>query len=325
VVLSLLAVGGGRLCYPLLLRTGNDDPKALRSDRATRLRRPDGTELRIEEFGKQDGPAIVLTHGWGMDSSEWYYVKKHLAQDYRVVVWDLPGLGRSTRAANNDYELPRLAHDLQAVVEWTQAPQIVLVGHSIGGMTLQTYARLYPVEPRVRGLALVHTTHTNPLRTTRFAALYSAIETPVIVPLLYLTIGLSPLVWLMNVLSYLNGSAHQSAHRQSFSGAESRGQLNFVARYVPQDSPAVLARGMLAMLRFDESQSVRQITTPTAVVAAQRDPVTLPQSSRYLATNIPRSAQVELPAARHQGHLEFHAGFVDSLRGFVRKSLGTAE
>src|SRR6185312_9471626 len=113
-------------------------------------------------------------------------------------------------AANNDYSMERFATDLRAIVEWTAAPRIVLVGHSIGGMILQTYARLFPTDSSVAGLALVHTTYKNPLRTTKHGALYSAIEKPVIVPLLYLTILFSPLAWLMNVLSYLNGSAHRS-------------------------------------------------------------------------------------------------------------------
>jgi pimeloyl-ACP methyl ester carboxylesterase len=290
-----------------------------------RLSRPDGTELNIEEFGKADGPAILLTHGWGVDSTEWYYVKMHLSKEYRLIVWDLPGTGRSTRAADNDYELSRLAHDLQAVVEWTNAAQIVLVGHSIGGMILQSYARLYPDEMRVHGLALVHTTYTNPLRTTRYGAFYSAIEKPVIVPLLYLTIALSPLVWLTNLLSYLNGRSHRSAHKQSFSGAESRGQLNFVARYAPLQSPAVLARGMLAMLRFDESQSIKKISVPATVVAAERDPVTLPQASRFLADVIPKAPYVVIPAGRHQAHFEFNSAFMQALRNFVEASLTNPE
>ena len=66
---------------------------------------------------------------------------------------------------------------------------------------------------RVIGLVLSHTTPTNPVRTTSGAAFFTAIEKPVLVPLMYLTIALSPLVWLMNWLSYFNGSAHRSWSR----------------------------------------------------------------------------------------------------------------
>ena len=130
LLLSMFSLGAGRLFYPLLRSPGKDEPSSSRSDRRAQLQRPDGTELNIEEFGKSDGPTVILTHGWGMDSTEWYYAKKELAKEYRVVVWDLPGVGLSTRAVNNDYSIERFATDLHAIVQWSGVPRIVLVGHS---------------------------------------------------------------------------------------------------------------------------------------------------------------------------------------------------
>jgi hypothetical protein len=63
----------------------------------SRLGRPDGSELRVECYGREDAPPIILTHGWGANSTEWDYLKKELAEDFRLIVWDLPGLGLSTR------------------------------------------------------------------------------------------------------------------------------------------------------------------------------------------------------------------------------------
>jgi pimeloyl-ACP methyl ester carboxylesterase len=40
-------------------------------------------------------PQLVLTHGWGTNSTEWYYMKRHLAGQFRLIVWDLPGLGET--------------------------------------------------------------------------------------------------------------------------------------------------------------------------------------------------------------------------------------
>lgn len=161
ILLSMWSLGVGRFLYPLLRRPGNDEPTSYRTGRQSRLARPDGTQLQIEEYGKTDGPTVILTHGWGMDSTEWYYAKKELAKDYRVIVWDLPGVGLSTRALNRDYSMERFASDLHAIVGWSGASQIVLVGHSIGGMILQTFARLFPATPAVAGMALVHTTYKN--------------------------------------------------------------------------------------------------------------------------------------------------------------------
>lgn len=68
-------------------------------------------------------------------------------------------------------------------------------------------------------------------------------------------IWLSPLVRVLNWLSYINGSAHRSTERSSFSGRETRGQLDFLTRYYATSAPDVVAHGMLGMLRFDATES----------------------------------------------------------------------
>ena len=49
--------------------------------------------LHVELYGNADAPPVVFTHGWGGDATEWYYVKKDLARKFRLILWDLPGLG----------------------------------------------------------------------------------------------------------------------------------------------------------------------------------------------------------------------------------------
>ena len=77
---------------------------------------PDGSELQIEFYGPEDGTPIVLTHGWGLDSREWNYLKRDLSDHFRLIVWDEPGLGKSTPPTNRDYSLENLARDLEAVL-----------------------------------------------------------------------------------------------------------------------------------------------------------------------------------------------------------------
>jgi pimeloyl-ACP methyl ester carboxylesterase len=232
-------------------------------------------------------------------------------------------VGLSSRARNNDYGIERFAADLHAVISWTGASDVVLVGHSIGGMILQTFSRLFPAEPSVAGIALVHTTYKNPMRTTKFGAFYTAIEKPVILPLLYLTIAISPLVWVMNLLSYLNGSTHRSTDKQSFSGGETRGQLDFVSRFVLVQSPGVLARGMLGMMKFDESAHLKNINYRTLVVPAENDPVTLPMASAVLTESIPYANSALIQRGKHQAQMEMHGSFLETLEAFVRRSLAS--
>jgi pimeloyl-ACP methyl ester carboxylesterase len=217
---------------------------------ASWLARPDGSELHVERYGPQDAPPIILTHGWGADRSEWDYLRRDLGSRFQLIVWDLPGLGRSRPPANHDYGLENLAGDLEAVLALAGERPAVLLGHSIGGMITLTFCGLFPQElgTRVAGLALVQTTHTNPVRTTTLAGLLTALERPVLVPLLGLTMGLAPLVWLMNQLSYLNGSAHLSTLRSGFAGNETWEQVERMTRLGVNAWPAVLARGMLGMI-----------------------------------------------------------------------------
>lgn len=284
-----------------------------------RLRRPDGSELHVEFYGPEDATPIVLTHGWGFDSREWNYLKQELSEQFRLIVWDEPGLGKSAAPANRDYSLETFAHNLDAVLSLAGNKPAILLGHSIGGMTILTFCRLFPqsLGSRVAGLVLTHTTPKDPVHTASGAAFYTAIEKPVLVPLMYLTIALSPLVWLMNWLSYWNGSAHLSTKRGSFGGTETWEQIDFATKFQPQAPPAVLARGMLGMMRYDATSVLHSISIPTLVVAADKDSTTKPEASQKIHSAIPNSQLVTLAPAKHLGLLEHHHEYAKAVREFV--------
>jgi len=287
---------------------------------ASRLARPDGSELQVERYGPQDAPTIILTHGWGADRSEWDYLRRDLGNRFQLIVWDLPGLGRSRQPANRNYGLENLAGDLHAVLALAGQQPAVLLGHSIGGMITLTFCGLFPHElgTRVAGLALVQTTYTNPVRTTTLAGLLTALEQPVLVPLLGLTIGLAPLVWLMNQLSYLNGSAHLSTLQSGFAGSETWEQVERMSRLGVNAWPAVLARGMLGMLRYDATATLKTIAVPTLVIAGDRDPVCKPEASDRMRQDIVGSQRLVLSPAKHMGLIEHHQGFAEGVVQFAR-------
>jgi hypothetical protein len=114
------------LCTQTKGSAGRDAlPKQSRQGaREHRLSRPDGSELRIECYGREDAPAIILTHGWGANSTEWDYLKKELPGDFQLIVWDLPGLGRSTRPTNRHYSMENLSRDLEAIFSLVFATQL---------------------------------------------------------------------------------------------------------------------------------------------------------------------------------------------------------
>ena len=309
----------------MTLKAGDDEPTTERGGaEVQRLKRPDGTELHVEIYGPPDAPPIVMTHGWGANATEWYYQKKRLARHFRLITWDLPGLGRSKGPDNHDYSLEKLANDLHAVLGLAGGRPAVLLGHSIGGMTILTYCQLFreSLGAQVAGLVLVHTTYTNPVRTTEHAALKTALE-PVLVPLLHLTIGLWPLVWAMNYLSYLNGSVHRSTAKSAFTGTETRGQLDFAAQFLPHDRPDVLARGMFGMLAYDATATLATINVPTLVIAADKDVTTKPEASDRMARDIPGARLVTLSPGRHMGLIEQNETFDTAVSEFAGARLGT--
>jgi pimeloyl-ACP methyl ester carboxylesterase len=324
-ILGVFALAGGTITKGVLRVSaraqspGEPDPREAPTPReAIRLRRPDGSEIQVNFYGPEDGIPIVLTHGWGLNSNEWNYLKKELSNEFRLITWDLPGLGRSTRPRNRDYSVEKFASDLKTVLELAGNKPAILLGHSIGGMITLTFCRLFPEElkRRVAGLVLTHTTPTDPIRTTSGAAFFTAIEKPVLVPLMYLTMVLSPLVWLMNWLSYWNGSLHLSTKRSSFGGTETWEQIDFAASFQPIASPAVLARGMLGMMRYDARETLGEIPVPALVVAGSRDSTTKPRASDQISAGIFTSQLITLDPAKHLGLIEHHAKYARIVREF---------
>ncbi|WP_427920664.1 alpha/beta fold hydrolase [Streptomyces sp. cg40] len=96
----------------------------------------DGSRLHAEVHGPEGAPAVVLAHGWCCSTAFWAAQTRDLAVDHRVVVYDQRGHGRSPAA--HTYSTDALADDLEAVLEATLAPgeKAVVVGHSMGGMTV---------------------------------------------------------------------------------------------------------------------------------------------------------------------------------------------
>ena len=317
--LLLWSLGGSFFSSTVLRRAGEDEPQSIRgTGEVRRIKRDDGTELYVEMFGPPNGIPIVLTHGWGLDVDEWFYSKR-LADKHRIILWDLPGLGESKGPRTKDWSLEKLARDLDAVISLAGDRRVFLLGHSIGGMIVLTYARLFPemLKGRVAGLMIVHSTFTNPCRTARWAPLYTAIQKPILEPLCWLMIMLAPVVWLMNWMSYLNGSAHRSTSRTSFSGKETRGQLGFMTRYYIWAWPSVVARGFLGMFRYDATDALPRITTPTLVIAADRDEMCVPEAGKYMAHAMPHARMATIHEGRHCGLFERHQRFDALVDEFV--------
>lgn len=315
----------GRLAVLAMYPRGNDDPQALHSKNTKRISGADGSRLHLEIEGDPGKPVAILTHGWALDSTAWYYVRRQLSEHYRLVLWDLPGLGRSTPPSDGHYTMGRLAEDLARVIKETGDQPVTLVGHSIGGMMILTLCRLHPelLAGKVRGIVLMDTTHVWPLRTVIAGGLLRVLRWPVIEPLLYFTILLWPLVWLMNWQSYFNGTAHLVNRFTSLSRDVTRGQLEFATRFNVKDNPAIVAKGLLAVLRWDEAETPARISVPTLVITGDADRITLPEAGVGMSKMMPDAQLVRINPAGHNGLLEAGQEYGEAIARLVQRAFGS--
>ncbi|WP_109473851.1 alpha/beta fold hydrolase [Ornithinimicrobium cavernae] len=125
----------------------------------------DGVPLHVEidvpEGWDETRPTVVLCHGFTLDLRCWVYQRRALtAAGYRVVTWDLRGHGSSGEGASESYSIEQLGTDLQQVIaEVVPSGDLVLAGHSMGGMTIMALAEADPglIRERVLAVALVST------------------------------------------------------------------------------------------------------------------------------------------------------------------------
>jgi pimeloyl-ACP methyl ester carboxylesterase len=115
----------------------------------------DGTPIAYEVHGSGE-PTLILVHGWSCDARYWREQLAHFAARHRVVTVDLAGHGHSG-AGRKDYTVRSFGEDVRAVADVVGGDQLILVGHSMGGLVIAEAARLLP--DRVLGLIGVDSLH----------------------------------------------------------------------------------------------------------------------------------------------------------------------
>ena len=103
---------------------------------------------------------IIFCHGYTLNQDCWHFQRAALRQ-HRLVFWDQRDHGRSGRSAAGAASIDRLGADLDLVIR-AVAPgdmPVILVGHSMGGMTIMALARQHPelFGTKVAGVALAST------------------------------------------------------------------------------------------------------------------------------------------------------------------------
>lgn len=148
----------------------DSDENELGSLRGTiyEVKADDGVMLHAEvdeaDSATDTGLTIVFSHGYGLSLDSWHYQRQALRGRARLVFYDQRSHGRSGRADFDSHHLDQLGRDLEIVID-TLAPSgpLMLIGHSMGGMTVMALADVRPdlIEERVYGVAFIATTPTS--------------------------------------------------------------------------------------------------------------------------------------------------------------------
>jgi pimeloyl-ACP methyl ester carboxylesterase len=103
-----------------------------------------------------EGPVVVLTHGFAASSHMFATTVPALATDHTVVVWDMPGHGRSEVSDDaSQYSVKSFLDEMLRLVDDAGAEHAVWLGHSLGGYLSLELVLAHP--ERARGLVLVDT------------------------------------------------------------------------------------------------------------------------------------------------------------------------
>jgi pimeloyl-ACP methyl ester carboxylesterase len=140
-----------------------EDFELLDADRGSVVMTDDGVPLMVREVGPADAPlTVVFAHGFCMRMGAFHFQRARLAEQWgpqvRMVFYDQRGHGESGEAPPETYTIEQLGRDLETVLK-VVVPRgpVVLVGHSMGGMTVLSHAHQYPHRygMRIVGVALI--------------------------------------------------------------------------------------------------------------------------------------------------------------------------
>jgi pimeloyl-ACP methyl ester carboxylesterase len=324
----IAAALSGRWILRLFRRGRPDDPKPLIPDRRGVAFGRDGVRLEWEQFGPDNAPPLLLCHGWSLTHDTWFYQKQALAGEFRVIVWDMRGTGRSSAPPNRNYSMAALKADLAAVFDAAQAGEhpsgCILAGHSLGAMLLPLFAVAYPKRMQaVRGLALLAGTDTPLLESMCgrqwLAPLRCWVWEPLGRVMAACYLPFQAYAW----LAWQTGAVHLALMAGRHNDHGTRGQNDLVARHCAEFSMRAAGQGAQACFGYDTRALLPQIHRPVLLLVGEDDPNMPPEIQEAMAGRLLQSELVILPHCGHLCLLECHEAVSANLRRFARRCLGT--
>jgi len=266
-----------------------DDPDAGESlvpefDEARTLDSHDGGT--IYTISRGDGPVVVFCHGVTLSSRVWAkQFASFPAAGFRAVAFDSRGHGES-RAGSSGHSLDNLADDLRTVLEQLELRDVVLVGHSMGGMAVQAFAIRHPdvVDERVAGLVLLSTSSHNLVSDAK--RVRGAVEK---------VVNFGP-----DVGTFMRQrNLGLLLANIGFGDDPHPSQVEATREMLAACDKATTREAVSALLHLDLTEGLPKVPVPTLVVVGTADALTPPRDSRRIAELVPGARLVEYEGGGH--------------------------
>lgn len=244
--------------------------------------------------------AVVFIHGIGGSARVWApQMQPFASAGYAPVALDLPGYGGRPMVTTLDFG--DLAADVEAAIEQRELTRPVLVGHSMGGMVVQTMLRR---KPRAYSAAVLAC--TSPAFGNADGDFQKKFVADRLAPL---DAGKTMADLAPGLVDQMMGPVPESAGRVL--ALEVMGA-------VPADTYRAVVR---CLVTFDGRADLGKIAVPTLCLAGEKDPNAPAAMVERMASKIPGSRFVCLPGVGHLPNLEAPATFDAAILGFLRDVL----
>ena len=284
------------------LRRGEDVEFGSVHSTARAVNATDGVAINVEVDDGPEGPTIVFVHGWICTLDSWHYQRLALRETARMVFMDHRSHGHSGRSYDHNSSIDQLAEDLRVVIEeFAPTGDLVLVGHSMGGMTIMGLADAHPelFGDRVKGVVLVATGAGDLMKGS-----------PALRYLRPILARVSP------VLDRGRAFNSYSVIRRWAVGPHAQERhIDMANEMILSTSTSTIVDfhgNFLTLSLYHALEALGQATT--VVVGGTKDMVTPFRHSRRLAQEIPGATLVALPDIGHMAMFEEHDKVTEVIR-----------
>jgi pimeloyl-ACP methyl ester carboxylesterase len=269
-----------------------------------------------------DEPTLVFVHGYALNLHCWYFQREAMRGKYRMVFYDQRSHGRSDRSDRAHATIDQLGLDLAAVIEQVvPAGPVVLVGHSMGGMSILALAEARPdlFASRVVGVALLATT-AGGLRPHRIVGrLVPDRVGQFLAPRVVTALAAAPEL----VDSARRGSnlGFLAADLFAFGRDAPAEEVEFVEQMIAATPMSVLAEFFPSFSALDKFVVLERVNAiPTLVLCGTADKLTSIGHSRKMAQRMPEATLVESAGSGHMVIIEDRARVNDELDRLVERA-----